>query len=198
MLVVGVGGRAEASNSRRSHAGTLPRRKSAHRPVSLRARAFNSHRRVRRRTARLLWQPGRRRKRRRSDPIRRSSAAGLRERTGGVRPPSTLRSSDNEMQAHARPVQRAIITPPAQLFLHHPSAHHPPIHGAFFSWRPASAAIRLHQSISPPATRSSIHPSIRLPQLLLPLPLHRSLRSIHLHASLANPGVIALHSCLHP
>lgn len=155
--------------------------------VSLRARAFNPPRsRVRRhgggerhgccgnraQQASPLRQICRhhflriRRKRRRSDPIRRSSAAGLRELTGGARPPPPplphRRSPDNEMQAHACPVQRAIITHPAQLFLPHPSAHHlAHLRRLFFPGaRPPQLSVFISQSVLQPLARASIHPSV--------------------------------------
>lgn len=79
--------------------------------------------------------------------------------TGGVWPPAALVPPPPEIRrctlTPAWLVPQAIITHPARLFVPHPSTHHP-LHSIFL----VSA---LHSypssSISPPATRSCIHPS---------------------------------------
>lgn len=103
-------------------------------------------------------------------------------------PPPQHRCSDNEMHAHASLVHQAIITHPAQLFCPHPSALHP-LHGGFLV---SALCSYPSSSVNQSSSHSLVHPSIHLPGRPSPLPRHRSLRSIHLHASLVQESSLSI------
>lgn len=112
--------------------------------------------------------------------------------TGGVWPPAALvppPPRDKEMHTHARLAGSSGHYHPSSSAIRPSSIHSSPPPQHFSGVCPPQLSVFINQSSS----HSLVHPSI-----CLPLPLHRSLHSIHLHASLGNPGVIALHSCLLP